>query len=130
MEALAVKFSILAGLFGILGLIGLAALLGSVIWLIIRVANLDSILPALICVLLSIGLTVGGLFLSPTPEVRMEPLKMPWEMVLERICKLKNSVPEDDEPAEDAAADTASPEQGAGGQENAPAEGAEPAASE
>lgn len=130
MEALAVKFGILAGLFGILGLIGLAALLGSVIWLIIRVANLDSILPALICVLLSIGLTAGGLLLSPTPEVRMEPLKMPWEMVLERICKLKDGAPEDDKSAEDKAADaadTSSPEQGAGGQENAPAEGAEPA---
>ena len=126
METLAVKFGILAGLFGVLGLIGLAALLGSLIWLIIRVANLDSILPALICVLLSIGLTAGGLFLSPTPEVRMEPLKMPWEMVLERICKLKGGVPEEDKPPADAAG-TASPEQGAGGQESAPAEEAEPA---
>ena len=43
MEALLVKFSILAGVFGIVGLVGLAALLASVIWLIIRVANFDSI---------------------------------------------------------------------------------------
>ena len=124
MEALAVKFGILAGLFGVIGLIGLAALLGSVIWLIIRVANFDSIIPALICVLLSIGLTAGGLLLSPTPEVRMEPLKMPWEMVLEGICKLRNGGTEDDKPAADA---ENSPEQGAGGQESAPAEEAEPA---
>ena len=45
MEALLIKFSILAGVFGIIGLIGLAALLASVIWLVIRVANFDSLLP-------------------------------------------------------------------------------------
>lgn len=86
MEALAVKFSILAGLFGITGLIGLAALLGSVIWLIIRVANFDSILPALLCVLASVALTAGGLVWSPAPEVvQMEPLKAPWEAPLEAL---------------------------------------------
>lgn len=112
MEALVVKFGILAGLFGILGLIGLAALLGSVIWLIIRVANFDSILPALLCVVLSVGLTAGGLFLSPTPEViQTEPLKAPWEAPLEvlkdQANKLKNNGPwarffKDEAPPEDA----------------------------
>lgn len=106
MEALAVKLGILAGLFGFMGLVGLAALLGSVIWLIIRVSNLDSILPALICVLLSIGLTVGGLFLSPTPEARVEPIKMPWEMVLDWIVERRGCGQEDAEPAEDEPADT------------------------
>lgn len=86
MEALAVKFSILAGVFGVTGLIGLAALLGSVIWLIIRVANFDSILPALLCILASVALTAGGLVWSPAPEVvQMEPLKAPWEAPLEAL---------------------------------------------
>ena len=86
MEALLIKFSILAGVFGIIGLIGLAALLASVIWLIIRVANFDSLLPALLCVLVSIALVVGGMFLSPAPEGRAAPyLKASWEVPLEAI---------------------------------------------
>nr|WP_325213281.1 hypothetical protein [uncultured Oscillibacter sp.] len=91
MEALLVKFSILAGLFGVMGLIGLAALLASVIWLIIRVANFDSMLPALLCVLVAVGLTAGGLFLSPAPEGRaVPPLKAPWETLLEKIAALQD----------------------------------------
>ena len=71
MEALLIKFSILAGVFGIIGLIGLAALLASVIWLVIRVANL-----------------------SPAPEGRAAPyLRASWEAPLEalkgQIGKLK-----------------------------------------
>ena len=94
MEALLIKFSILAGVFGIIGLIGLAALLASVIWLIIRVANFDSVLPALLCVLVSIALAVGGMFLSPAPEGRAAPyLRASWEAPLEalkgQIGKLK-----------------------------------------
>ena len=94
MEALLIKFSILAGVFGIIGLIGLAALLASVIWLVIRVANFDSLLPALLCVLVSIALVVGGMFLSPAPEGRAAPyLKASWEAPLEalkgQIGKLK-----------------------------------------
>lgn len=86
MEALLIKFSILAGVFGIIGLIGLAALLASVIWLIIRVANFDSVLPALLCVLVSVALTVGGMFLSPAPEGRAAPyLKASWEVPLEAV---------------------------------------------
>ena len=86
MEALLIKFSILAGVFGIIGLIGLAALLASVIWLVIRVANFDSLLPALLCVLVSIALVVGGMFLSPAPEGRAAPyLKASWEVPLEAI---------------------------------------------
>ena len=85
-EALLIKFSILAGVFGIIGLIGLAALLASVIWLVIRVANFDSLLPALLCVLVSIALVVGGMFLSPAPEGRAAPyLKASWEVPLEAI---------------------------------------------
>ena len=95
MEALLVKFSILAGVFGIVGLVGLAALLASVIWLIIRVANFDSIVPALLCVLASVALTVGGLFLSPAPEGRSAPtLQASWEApvaaIQEQIGKLKD----------------------------------------
>ena len=110
METLAVKFSILAGLFGVTGLIGLAALLGSVIWLMIRVANFDSVLPALLCVVASIALTAGGLVWSPAPEVvQMEPLKAPWEA---RKLKdngpwarfFKDGDPPDEGPAEDAPA--------------------------
>ena len=94
MEALLIKFSILAGVFGIIGLIGLAALLASVIWLIIRVSNFDSVLPALLCVLVSIALAVGGMFLSPAPEGRAAPyLRASWEAPLEalkgQIGKLK-----------------------------------------
>lgn len=90
MEVLSAKLGILAGLFGVVGLIGLAALLGSVIWLIIRVANFDSMLPALLGVALSLALTVGGMVLTPAPEVvHMEPLKAPWTMVLERIARLR-----------------------------------------
>lgn len=126
METLAVKFSILAGLFGVTGLIGLAALLGSVIWLMIRVANFDSVLPALLCVVASIALTAGGLVWSPAPEVvQMEPLKAPWEAPLEALKEqagklkeqagklkdngpwarfFKDEDPPDEGPAEDAPA--------------------------
>ena len=88
MEVLSVKFGILAGLFGVIGLIGLAALLGSIIFLIIRVANFDSMLPALLCVVLSLALAVGGMFLTPPPEIaHMEPLKAPWTMAMEQIVR-------------------------------------------
>ena len=79
MEALSVKLGIFASLFGVLGLLGLAVLLASVIWLVIRVANWDSVLPALLGVLLSVAMVAGGLVLSPAPDYRPEPLKMPWE---------------------------------------------------
>lgn len=108
MEVLSAKLGILAGLFGVVGLIGLAALLGSVIWLIIRVANFDSMLPALLGVVLSLALAVGGMVLTPPPEVvHMEPLKAPWTMVLERIAQIKEGRkggdPEDDAgPGDDA----------------------------
>lgn len=98
MEALSVKIGILTGLFGVVGLIGLAALLGSIVWLIIRVANFDSVLPGLLCVLLSLALIAGGLALSPTPEVaRVVPVKAPWEAPLEafkdQLGKLKDNGP-------------------------------------
>lgn len=97
MEALLVKLGILANLFGYIGLFGLVVLLASLIWLIIRAVNLDSILPALLGVLLSLVLTVGGLALGPTPEVHMEPMKAPWEAPLEALkeqaVKLKESAP-------------------------------------
>lgn len=110
MEALLVKFSILAGLFGVMGLIGLAVLLASVIWLIIRVANFDSMLPALLCVLVAVGLTAGGLFLSPAPEGRaVPPLKAPWETLLEKIAALQD---DKEEKAKDAAEDEPGSEPG------------------
>lgn len=68
MEILSDKISILAGLFGIVGLIGLALFLLSIVFLIIRIARFDSIIPALVCILVSIGVIVGGLFLSPMPD--------------------------------------------------------------
>lgn len=151
MEALLVKFSILAGLFGVMGLIGLAVLLASVIWLIIRVANFDSMLPALLCVLAAIALTAGGLFLSPAPEGRaVPPLKAPWETLLEKIAAIKDGKEKDaaDEPGDEPADEpgdseggeappemermevirTGAPEQEDGGQESAGK--AEPAAPE
>lgn len=141
MESLAVKFGILAGLFGVIGLIGLAALLGSVIWLVIRVANFDSVLPALLCIVISIALTAGGLVWSPAPEiVRMEPLKAPWEAPLEalkdqagklkdQVVKLKDNGPwarffKDEDPADEGPAgdapETGGPADDEGG--NAPPE--------
>lgn len=97
MEGLLVKLSIFAGLFGVIGLIGLAALLASLVWLIIRVANFDSMLPSLICVLLSVALAAGGLFFTPTPDYQPEPLKMPWEAPLEalkdQVGKLRDNGP-------------------------------------
>ena len=119
MEALLVKLGVLAGLFGYIGLLGLALLLASVIWLIIRVANFDSVLPGLLCVLASIALVAGGLLLTPAPKsVEMEPLRPPWEAPLEalkeqagklreQVGKLKDIGPwarffKDEEPPEDA----------------------------
>lgn len=98
MEALLVKLDILVGLFGYVGLFGLALLLASVVWLIVRVANFDSVLPGLLCVLVSIALTVGGLLLTPAPKsVEMEPLRPPWEAPLEalkeQVTKLKDNGP-------------------------------------
>lgn len=120
MEALLVKFSILAGVFGIVGLVGLAALLASVIWLIVRVANFDSIVPALLCVLASVALTVGGLFLSPAPEGRAAPyLRASWEAPVAavqsqigKLKELKDNGPwarffkKDEEPPEDGEMET------------------------
>ena len=130
MEALSVKFSILAGLFGVVGLIGLAALLASIIWLIIRVANFDSMLPALACVLLSLALTVGGLAVSPTLEaVQTGPAlwEAPLESLKDRLGSLQDNgpwarffkdkdapedgAPQDEGPAEEGGAP--SPEEGA-----------------
>lgn len=105
MEALLVKLGILAGLFGYIGLFGLALLLASVVWLMIRVANFDSVLPGLLCVLVSIALVVGGLLLAPAPKsVEMEPMRPPWEAplealkeqagkLMEQVEKLKNAGP-------------------------------------
>lgn len=105
MEALLVKLGVLAGLFGYIGLLGLALLLASVIWLMIRVANFDSVLPGLLCVLVSVALVAGGLLLTPAPKsVEMEPLRPPWEAPLEalkeqtgklreRVSKLKDIGP-------------------------------------
>lgn len=97
METLALKLNVLAGLFGFIGLFGLVLLLASLIWLIIRVANFDSVLPALLCVLLSIALTAGGLVLSPAPHAQVEPLRPPWEAPLEalkgQIGKLRDNGP-------------------------------------
>lgn len=97
MEALLVKLGILAGLFGYVGLFGLALLLASIVWLMIRVANFDSVLPGLLCVLASIALVVGGLLLAPAPKsVEMEPMRPPWEAPLEALKeqagKLKEQV--------------------------------------
>lgn len=86
MEALLVKLGVLAGLFGYVGLLGLALLLASVVWLIVRVANFDSVLPGLLCVLVSLALVAGGLLLTPAPKsVEMEPLRPPWEAPLEAL---------------------------------------------
>ncbi len=86
MEALLVKLGILAGLFGYIGLFGLVLLLASVIWLMIRVANFDSVVPGLLCILASIALVVGGLLLTPAPKaVEMEPMRPPWEAPLEAL---------------------------------------------
>ena len=85
METLALKLNVLVGLFGYVGLFGLAALLVTLIWLIVRVANFDSVLPALLCVALSVALTVGGLILSPAPNAQPEPLRPPWEVPLEAL---------------------------------------------
>lgn len=85
METLALKLNVLVGLFGYVGLFGLAALLVTLIWLIVRVANFDSVLPALLCVALSVVLTVGGLILSPAPNAQPEPLRPPWEVPLEAL---------------------------------------------
>lgn len=138
MEALSVKAGILANLFGILGIIGLAILFASVIWLVIRVANFDSVLPSLLCVLISLGLIAGGLALSPTPDYQPEPLKMPWEILLDWVGGLRNSKPETEEPAapegdEPAAPDAEEPSQPEMERmdvvhTSAPAEGSEPAA--
>ncbi len=131
MGTLLLKFSILAGVFGIVGLIGLAALLASVIWLIIRVANFDSVVPALICVLASVALTVGGLFLSPAPEGRAAPyLKESWEAPLEavkgqigKLKALKDNGPwarffkDEEAPEEDGAADADNGPEESGDQE-------------
>lgn len=83
MEALSVKAGILVSLFGFLGIIGLVALAASVIWLVIRVSDLDSVIPSLVCVVVSLGLIAGGLFLSPTPDYQPEPPRAPWEAVLD-----------------------------------------------
>lgn len=97
METLALKLNVLVGLFGYVGLFGLAALLVTLIWLIIRVANFDSVLPALLCLALSIALTAGGLVTSPTPNAQPEPLIPPWEAPLaalkEQIGKFKENPP-------------------------------------
>ena len=85
METLALKFNVLAGMFGFTGLLGLALLLAALIWLIIRVSNFDSVLPALLCVALSIALTAGGLVTSPAPNAQPEPLRPPWEAPLEAL---------------------------------------------
>ena len=103
MEALSAKLAVFASLFGVLGLLGLAFLLVSVIWLVIRVANWDSILPALLCVLLSIGLTAGGLVLSPAPDYQPEPLKMPWEILLDWVSGLRDGKGKNEDPPEDGA---------------------------
>lgn len=100
MEALSVKLGIFASLFGVLGLLGLAVLLASVIWLVIRVANWDSVLPALLGVLLSVAMVAGGLILSPAPDYRPEPLKMPWETLLDWVGSLRDGKAEDEEPSE------------------------------
>lgn len=86
MDALLVKLGILAGLFGYIGLLGLVLLLASLIWLMIRVANFDSVVPGLLCVLVSIALAVGGLMLAPAPKtIEMEPMRPPWEAPLEAL---------------------------------------------
>lgn len=132
MEALTVKAGIFASLFGILGIIGLVVLLASVIWLVIRVANFDSILPALLCVVLSVGLIAGGLVLSPTPDYRPEPLRMPWETLLDWVVTLRDrkAPPEGEDPAASADGEAASPEMEklTVTYTGASAEGAEPAA--
>lgn len=111
MEALLVKLGILAGLFGYIGLFGLVLLLASVIWLMIRVANFDSVVPGLLCILASIALVVGGLLLTPAPKaVEMEPMRPPWEAPLEalkdQVGRLKDIGPwarffKDEAPPED-----------------------------
>lgn len=83
MEALLAKAGILFSLFGFLGVIGLVVLAAAVIWLVIRVANFDSIIPSLLCVLIALALIVGGLLLSPTPDYQPDPPKPPWEMVMD-----------------------------------------------
>ena len=100
MEALSVKLGIFASLFGVLGLLGLAVLLASVIWLVIRVANWDSVLPALLGVLLSVAMVAGGLVLSPAPDYQPEPLKMPWETLLDWVGSLRDGKAEDEKPSE------------------------------
>lgn len=83
MEALLAKAGILFSLFGFLGVIGLVVLTAAVIWLVIRVANFDSVIPSLLCVLIALALIAGGLLLSPTPDYQPEPPRPPWEAVLD-----------------------------------------------
>lgn len=83
MEALLAKAGILFSLFGFLGVIGLVVLAAAVIWLVIRVANFDSAIPSLLCVVIALALIVGGLLLSPTPDYQPEPPRPPWEVVLD-----------------------------------------------
>lgn len=101
MQTVTVKLGILAALFDILGIIGLAALLISIIWLIIRVANFDSIIPALICILLSLAVVAAGFVLSPAPDVGVEPIQAPWERFLNQDDAPRKKDPQDTEPGGD-----------------------------
>ena len=65
MELLSLKLYVLADLLGIIGLAGLAVFLLAMIWMVIRAANFDSLIPPLIGVLLSLALVAGGLACSP-----------------------------------------------------------------
>lgn len=98
MQTVTVKLGILAALFDILGIIGLAALLISIIWLIIRVANFDSVIPALICILLSLVVVAAGFVLSPAPDVGVDPIQAPWERFLNQDDTPGKKNPQDVEP--------------------------------
>lgn len=64
-ELLTIKLQVLVGMLGIVGLIGLAILLAAVVWMVIRVANFDSLIPPLIGVVLSLVVIAGGLAWTP-----------------------------------------------------------------
>lgn len=113
MEALLAKASILFSLFGFLGVIGLVILAAAVIWLVIRVANFDSAIPSLLCVIIALALIVGGLFLSPTPDYQPEPPRAPWEFVLDWVAERASGFLERrSEGAEDAGTGDAAAEDG------------------
>lgn len=92
METLSVKAGILASLFGIPGIIGLAILLVAVVWLVVRVANFDSVLPSLLVVLVSVALIAAGLVSSPAPDYQPEPLRTPWDLFLDWAAERAGSL--------------------------------------